>query len=285
MEVDQHDETESQRGKRYDDASQDEGSDPDEWAERRYGGLERDDHERMVAWANQLRLQRAVGSLETRRNAAEIQGSWAEAAEYARAIAEVQNLMDKAGEQSAHVTDSCLQWTTNERRPIVTVVVVMVVMVVMVEIPLMVWCWEWVRQRGDVMILVMLLMAVVGDGGFHWCPVGGGGVVMVVVTVRLSQYFGGPIAIRRAKALAMVATRRDAGGVQIGATTCIRILHSGTSLGVILTSRLALQCLTHCLVPAETPPSTCEEQREHAHAFPKKATFNACELEFGDLLE
>eukprot|EP00435_Cladocopium_sp_Y103_P059432 s200_g21.t1 len=92
------DETEFQRGRRYQESPQDEVSDPDEWAERHYGGLEWDNYQRMIAFsrANRLRLQRALHSLQARREAAEFQGNWEEAAEYTRAMAEVQNLMDIA---------------------------------------------------------------------------------------------------------------------------------------------------------------------------------------------
>ena len=95
MEVD---ETASQRRQRYQNSGQDEVSDPDEWAELHFGGMDSDNHQRMVAFseANQLRLRRAMQSLEQRRERAEAQGNWAEAAEYTRAMAEVQNLMDIA---------------------------------------------------------------------------------------------------------------------------------------------------------------------------------------------
>eukprot|EP00435_Cladocopium_sp_Y103_P072779 s443_g41.t1 len=59
MDVDgQGDETESQRGRRYNEVSHDEVSDPDEWAQRHYGGLEWDNYERLLAFsrANQVRL-------------------------------------------------------------------------------------------------------------------------------------------------------------------------------------------------------------------------------------
>ena len=95
MEVD---ETAAQRRHRYQNSEQDEVSDPDEWAEVHFGGMDADNHQRMVAFseANQLRLRRAMQSLEQRREQAEVQGNWAEAAEYTRAMAEVQNLMDIA---------------------------------------------------------------------------------------------------------------------------------------------------------------------------------------------
>ena len=95
MEVD---ETASQRRQRYQSSGQDEVSDPDEWAELHFGRMDWDNHQRMVAFsdANQLRLRRAMQSLEQRRETAEAQGNWAEAAEYTRFMAEIQNLMDIA---------------------------------------------------------------------------------------------------------------------------------------------------------------------------------------------
>eukprot|EP00435_Cladocopium_sp_Y103_P033081 s730_g8.t1 len=74
MEVD---EAASQRERRYRDSSQEEVSDPDEWAERHYGELEWDNHQRMVAFshANQLRLRRAMESLEQKREAGHEQGN------------------------------------------------------------------------------------------------------------------------------------------------------------------------------------------------------------------
>ena len=95
MEVD---ETASQRRQRYQSSGQDEVSDPEEWVELHFGGMDWDNHQRMLAFsdANQLRLERAMRSLEQRRETAETQGSWAETAEYTRAMAEIQNLMDIA---------------------------------------------------------------------------------------------------------------------------------------------------------------------------------------------
>ena len=59
MEVD---ETAAQRRHRYQNSEQDEVSDPDEWAEVHFGGMDGDNHQRMVAFsdANQLRLRRAM---------------------------------------------------------------------------------------------------------------------------------------------------------------------------------------------------------------------------------
>eukprot|EP00435_Cladocopium_sp_Y103_P069481 s701_g33.t1 len=108
MDVDgQGDETESQRGRRYNEASQDEVSDPDEWAQRHSGGLEWVNYERMLAFsrANQLRLRRALQSLQVRRDAAEIHGNWQEAAEYTRAMQETVVMMPMA-----HDWRTCTWW-------------------------------------------------------------------------------------------------------------------------------------------------------------------------------
>eukprot|EP00435_Cladocopium_sp_Y103_P016569 s1241_g4.t1 len=99
MEVDDHgDETESQRALRYNNSTQDEVSDPDEWADRHYGNQDWDQYDRMVAFsrANRIRLQRALDALEARRDAAQIRGDWAEAAECTRTMQPILNLMDVA---------------------------------------------------------------------------------------------------------------------------------------------------------------------------------------------
>ena len=81
-----------QRRRRYLDSSMDEVSEPDEWAEMHYGHLDQFNNERMVAFtqANQVRLRRAIDTLTWRRAQAEVAGDWDDAANYTRAIAQVE---------------------------------------------------------------------------------------------------------------------------------------------------------------------------------------------------
>ena len=91
-------ETPAERRARYMSSSQEEVSDPEERAEAHYGGLDVDNYERTVAFsrANRLRLQSALESLRMRRNIAEVDGNWEEASNYARAMHEIEALMDIA---------------------------------------------------------------------------------------------------------------------------------------------------------------------------------------------
>ena len=95
MEVD---ETPAERKARYMSSSQEEVSDPEEWAETHYGNLDVNNYERMVAFsgANQLRLWSALEFLRMRRNIAEVDGNWEEASNYSRAMAEIEALIDIA---------------------------------------------------------------------------------------------------------------------------------------------------------------------------------------------
>ena len=71
-------------------------SDPDEWADVHYGHMEQFNNERMIAFsrANQLRLRRAIDTLTWRRAQAEVAGNWEDAANFTRAIAQVEALRD-----------------------------------------------------------------------------------------------------------------------------------------------------------------------------------------------
>eukprot|EP00435_Cladocopium_sp_Y103_P072259 s475_g39.t1 len=91
-------ETAEDRRLRYLNSSQDEVSDPDEWAGVHYGHMNWDDYERMVAYsrANRLRLQRASQTLQGRYNAAMVSGNQEETANCLRALQEVEALMDIA---------------------------------------------------------------------------------------------------------------------------------------------------------------------------------------------
>ena len=95
MEVD---ESPEERRTRYLAASQDEVSDPDEWANYHYGHAEEFDYDRIVAYsrANQLRLERALVTLSNRRANAEANGDWEEAHQIARAMHEIEALHDIA---------------------------------------------------------------------------------------------------------------------------------------------------------------------------------------------
>ena len=63
-----------------------------------YGHLTWDNYERMLAFsqANQVRLNRAISVLQERRDAAEANGDWYEAAQVQQAISEVETLRDIA---------------------------------------------------------------------------------------------------------------------------------------------------------------------------------------------
>ena len=87
---------------RYLNSSQDEVSEPDEQANVYYGHMDRFAYERMVAYsrANRMRLDRAAGILRNRHDAAAVQGNWEEAAQYLRALNEVE----------APIYGHCLNW-------------------------------------------------------------------------------------------------------------------------------------------------------------------------------
>ena len=91
-------ETPAERRARHMSSSQEEVSDPEEWAETHYGNLDVNNYERMVALsrANQLRLRSALESLRMRRNIAEVDVNWEEASNYSRAMAEIEALIDIA---------------------------------------------------------------------------------------------------------------------------------------------------------------------------------------------
>ena len=95
MEVD---ETPAERKARYISSSKEEVSDPEEWAETHYGNLDVNNYERMVAFsgANQLRLWSALEFLRMRHNIAEVDGNREEAINYARAMSEIEALIDIA---------------------------------------------------------------------------------------------------------------------------------------------------------------------------------------------
>eukprot|EP00435_Cladocopium_sp_Y103_P025630 s3633_g6.t1 len=91
-------ETAEERRLRYRNSSQEEVSDPDEWAKLHYGHMDFDDCERMVAYsrANRFRLNRAAATLRGRHSNAAAAGSWEETANYLRALYEVEQVMDIA---------------------------------------------------------------------------------------------------------------------------------------------------------------------------------------------
>ena len=76
----------------------DEVSNPDHWATLHYGDRDWQDYDRMVAFsqANQIRLERTISILEDRRDQAETEGNWYEAAHIQQAIQEVQSLRNIA---------------------------------------------------------------------------------------------------------------------------------------------------------------------------------------------
>ena len=83
-----------ERRHRYLNSRMEEVSEPDEWVQLHYGDREEFDHERMLAFpeANQQRLANAINSLRARREATEAEGNWEDAANYTRAINEVESL-------------------------------------------------------------------------------------------------------------------------------------------------------------------------------------------------
>ena len=86
------------RDERYRNSTMDEVSNPDHWATLHYGDRESQDHDRMVAFsqANQMRLERTISILEDRRDQAEAEGNWYDAAHIQQAIQEVRSLRDIA---------------------------------------------------------------------------------------------------------------------------------------------------------------------------------------------
>ena len=84
------------RRRRYLSSSQDEVSDPDEWATLNHGHLDSDAHDRMRAnsQANRIRLRRAAETLCRRHDEAATVGNWEVAGEMLRALHEVESLMD-----------------------------------------------------------------------------------------------------------------------------------------------------------------------------------------------
>ena len=73
-------------------------SEPDEWANVHYGHMDQFSYERMIAYsrANRIRLTRAARTLRDRHDAAASHGNWEEAANYLRALNEVEALIDIA---------------------------------------------------------------------------------------------------------------------------------------------------------------------------------------------
>ena len=94
--VDMGTETAEERRRRYVSSSQDEVSNPDEWADVQFGHLDSEAYERMLAYsrANRIRLQRAAATLNRRHDEAATVGNWEEAALMLRALHEVEALMD-----------------------------------------------------------------------------------------------------------------------------------------------------------------------------------------------
>ena len=91
-------ESTNERYTRYLNSSQDEVSEPDEWANVHYGHMDQWAYERMIAYsrANRIRLGRAAQTLRDKHNDATVRGNWEEAANYLRALNEVQALIDLA---------------------------------------------------------------------------------------------------------------------------------------------------------------------------------------------
>ena len=87
-------ESEVDRRRRYADATQDEVSDPEFWAEVHYGEADTFNYERMLAFsrANQLRLTNALASLQRRREDAVNTQNWELVEQYSKAIAEIESL-------------------------------------------------------------------------------------------------------------------------------------------------------------------------------------------------
>ena len=96
--INMDEETQEDRRRRYLESDQGEVSDPDEWAAIHFGDRDEYDHDRMLAFsqANQLRLQNALASLQSRRAQAEEQGDWEAAATFTRAMHEIETLRDIA---------------------------------------------------------------------------------------------------------------------------------------------------------------------------------------------
>ena len=84
-----------ERYSRYLNSSQDEVSEPDEWANVHYGHLDQHAYERLVAYsqANRIRLNRATETLRRRHDAAASEGNWEEAANYLLALNNLESLM------------------------------------------------------------------------------------------------------------------------------------------------------------------------------------------------
>ena len=91
-------ESSDERRTRYLNSEQGEVSDPEEWVSLHHGHWDADQHARMVDYANDnlQRLINARATLRDRYNNAAIHGNWEEAANFSRAIEEVEALMDIA---------------------------------------------------------------------------------------------------------------------------------------------------------------------------------------------
>ena len=89
-------ETPGERRARYMPCSQEEGSDPDKWAEAQFGGLAWDEYETAFSRANKFRWVNALETLRMKRNITEVDGNCEEASNYGRAMAEVESRMDMA---------------------------------------------------------------------------------------------------------------------------------------------------------------------------------------------
>ena len=91
-------ESRNERFHRSLNSSQDEVSDPDEWADVHFGHMNQWQYERMQAFsqANQNRLRRAAEILRGRHEAAVAQNNWEEAQQHLNALHGVESLMDIA---------------------------------------------------------------------------------------------------------------------------------------------------------------------------------------------
>ena len=88
-----------ERRHRYLNNRMEEVSEPDEWVQLHYGDRgEFDYDERMLAFsqATQQRLANAINTRRARRETAEAEGNWEDAANFTRAINEVESLRDIA---------------------------------------------------------------------------------------------------------------------------------------------------------------------------------------------